>query len=226
MSEEQQVDTTEQLVRDFLLKNPTFLDKNPDILEGLTLPHNAGSAVSLVERQVGVMRDRNKDMRKRLENILETAHNNELLFEKTKRLTLKLLEAESLPSLVETVYESLGKDYAIDFYSLTLLGEETKLPATMARIASVEKANKTVGALLESNRPVCGVLRQDEMAFLFGEKGAQVGSVAMVPLKFNHLSGILAVGNSDPNFYSSSMGTLFLSYIADVLNRVLPKHLK
>jgi uncharacterized protein YigA (DUF484 family) len=212
MSEEQQQpNTTEQLVRDFLLENPSFLDKNPDILEGLSLPHNTGNAVSLVERQVGVMRDRNKEMRQRLDNIIETAHNNDLLFEKTKTLILNLLDGKTLPSLVETLYESLGQDYAIEFYSLTLMGEESQLPATKARIAS---------------GPVCGVLREDETTFLFGETGRQVGSVAVVPIKCKNLSGLLAVGNSDPNFYTSTMGTLFLSYIAEVLNRVLPKNLK
>ena len=226
MSEQKQIDTTEQLVRDFLQDNPTFLDKNPDILESLTLPHNAGNAVSLVERQVGVMRDRNKEMRNRLDNMLETAHDNDLLFEKTKRLVLNLLEAKNLAALVETLYDSLGKDFAIDFYSLTLLGDEEQLPATMARVASIEKANEKVGTLLSSNRAVCGVLREDEMLFLFGEKGLQVGSVAAVPLRFNNLYGILAVGNSDPNFYKSSMGTLFLSYIAEVLHRILPQYLK
>ena len=226
MSEKKQIDTTEQLVRDFLQDNPTFLDKNPDILERLTLPHNAGNAVSLVERQVGVMRDRNKEMRNRLDNMLETAYDNDLLFEKTKRLVLNLLEAKNLPALVETVYDSLGKDFAIDFYSLTLLGDEKQLPSTMARVASIEKANEKVGTLLNSNRAVCGVLRKDEMTFLFGEEGLQVGSVAAVPLRFNNLYGILAVGNSDPNFYRSSMGTLFLSYIAEVLNRILPEYLE
>jgi len=226
MSEEKQIDTTEQLVRDFLQDNPTFLDKNPDILESLTLPHNAGNAVSLVERQVGVMRDRNKEMRNRLDNMLETAHDNDLLFEKTKRLVLNLLEAKNLPALVETVYDSLGKDFAIDFYSLTLLEDEKQLPSTMARVASIEKANEKVGTLLNSNRAVSGVLREDEMTFLFGEKGLQVGSVAAVSLRFNNLYGILAVGNSDPNFYKSSMGTLFLSYIAEVLNRILPEYLE
>jgi uncharacterized protein YigA (DUF484 family) len=50
--------------------------------------------------------------------------------------------------------------------------------------------------------------------------------VAAVPLRYDSLYGILAVGNRDPNFYKSSMGTLFLSYIAEILNRVLPNHLK
>ncbi len=219
-------DSIEKVVREFLRENPDFLDKNTDILETMILPHNSGKAISLVERQVGVMRERNKEMRSRLDNMLQTAQDNDLLFEKTKRLVLNLLEAKTLGSLVEAVYDSLGKDYGIEFYSLTLFGDEKKLPRTMARIASTEKANERVGTLIGANRTVCGVLREDEMVFLFGERGRQVGSVAAVPLRYDSLYGILAVGNSDPNFYKSSMGTLFLSYVAEILNRVLPNHLK
>ncbi|MDB9706498.1 DUF484 family protein [Porticoccaceae bacterium] len=219
-------DSIEKVVREFLRENPDFLDKNTDILETMVLSHNSGKAISLVERQVGVMRDRNKEMRSRLDNMLQTAQDNDLLFEKTKRLVLNLLEAKTLGSLVEAVYDSLGKDYGIEFYSLTLFGDEKKLPRTLARIASTEKVNERVGTLIGANRTVCGVLREDEMVFLFGERGRQVGSVAAVPLRYDSLYGILAVGNSDPNFYKSSMGTLFLSYVAEILNRVLPNHLK
>ena len=208
---ETEANPIEKVVREFLRDNPDFLDKNTDILETMILPHNSGKAISLVERQVGVMRDRNKEMRSRVENILQTAKDNDLLFEKTKRLVLNLLEAKTLGALVEAVYDSLGKDYGIEFYSLTLFGDEKKLPRTMARIASTEKANERVGTLIGANRAVCGILREDEMVFLFGERGRQVGSVAAVPLRYDSLYGILAVGNRDPNFYKSSMGTLFLS---------------
>jgi len=225
-STENKTDPKEKIVREFLRDNPTFLDKNTDILECLVLPHNSGKAVSLVERQVGVLRDRNKEMRARLDNMLQTAHDNDLLFEKTKRLVLNLLEAKNLSALIETVYDSLGKDYGIEFSSLTLLGDEKKLPRTMARVSTMEKANERIGTLLGANRAVCGILREDEMTFLFGERGRNVGSVAAVPLRYDNLYGILAVGNSDPNFYKSSMGTLFLSYIAEILNRVIPSHLK
>ncbi len=223
---EQKADSKEKMVREFLRDNPTFLDENTDILECLVLPHNSGNAVSLVERQVGVLRDRNKEMRARLDNMLQTAHDNDLLFEKTKRLVLNLLEAKNLSALIEAVYDSLGKDYGIEFYGLTLLGDEKKLPRTMARVSTMEKANERIGTLLGANRAVCGILREDEMTFLFGERGRNVGSVAAVPLRYDNLYGILAVGNSDPNFYKSSMGTLFLSYIAEILNRVVPSHLK
>jgi uncharacterized protein YigA (DUF484 family) len=219
-------DPTEKMVREYLRNNPTFLDDNADILESIVVSHDSGSAISLVERQVGILRDRNKEMRGRLDNMLQTAHENDLLFEKTKRLVLNLLEGKNLSSLVEAVYDSLGKDYGIEFYSLTLLGDEKKLPRTMARTSTMEKANEKVGTLLGANRAVCGILREEEMLFLFGDQGSKVGSVAAVPLRYDNLYGILAIGNSDPNFYKSSMGTLFLSYIAEILNRLIPHYLK
>ena len=225
MTEVKQDDPTIKIVREFLRDNPTFLDNHQDILESMDLPHHSGSAVSLVERQVSVMRDRNTEIRARLDNILATAQDNDQLFEKTKQLVLKLLEAKNLSTLVEAVHESLGKDYQIEFYSLTLFGTQETLPKTMARVVHVEQANEQIGTLLSANRVVCGVLREEEMTFLFGDNGAQVGSAASIPLCYNKLYGILAVGNADPNFYTGSMGTIFLSYIGEVLSRLIPQHL-
>ena len=73
-------DPTEKMVREYLRNNPTFLDDNADILESIVVSHDSGSAISLVERQVGILRDRNKEMRGRLDNMLQTAHENDLLF--------------------------------------------------------------------------------------------------------------------------------------------------
>ena len=225
MTEVKPDDPTIKIVREFLRDNPTFLDSHHDILESMDLPHHSGSAVSLVERQVSVMRDRNTEIRARLDKILVTAQDNDQLFEKTQQLVLKLIEAKNLSTLVEAVYESLGKDYQVEFYSLTLFGTEETLPKTMARMVEVEQANEKIGTLLSANRAVCGVLREEEMSFLFSDKGDQVGSAAFIPLCYDNLYGILAVGNADPNFYTGSMGTLFLSYIAEVLSRLIPVHL-
>lgn len=217
---------TEKVVREYLRENPHFFDSNPDILDELKLTHESGEAVSLVERQISVLRQRNEEMRTRLDSMLASARNNELLFEKTKRLVLTLMDSDSLSGLVNTLYESLGKDYGVEFYSLTFIGDQAQLPQTVGRVAGMDKANSQIGALISSNRAVCGILREEEMTFLFGERGRKVGSVAAVPLTYGNTYGILAVGNSDPHHYKSSMGTLFLSYIAEILNRLVPRYLK
>ena len=213
-------------IKAYLQDNPNFFENHPDLLELIQLPHESGRAVSLVERQVAVLRERNMEMRQRLNNLLEAARTNDKLFEKTKRLVLNLLDSRDINSLVDTLYESLGNDYQLQYFSLVLLTDTTRLPDNPARVVGLDEAENQVGTLLRSNRAICGVLRQEELQFLFGNKAGEIGSVAAVPLTRGQSYGILAIGNSDPNYYRSSMGTLFLSYIAEVLNRILPKFIK
>jgi uncharacterized protein YigA (DUF484 family) len=154
---------------------------------------------------------------------LESARANDKLFEKTKRLVLAILEARDLASTVDTLYNSLRTDYQLEYYNLILLEDNKQIPVSEARVVGLDEAHSQVGTLLRNNRAICGILRPDETAFLFGENGKHIGSVAAVPLSHGHTFGILAIGNSDPKYYRSSMGTLFLSYIAEILNRVIPR---
>ena len=215
----------EEQVAAYLHRHPDFFDRHPDLLESLTLSHESGNAVSLVERQITVLRERNMEMRQRLNNLLESARVNDKLFEKTKRLVLNLLEANDLPGIVDALYTSLGTDYQIEFYSLLLFTPEAKTAFAPAKAVGLEEAQNQLGTLLRTNRAICGVLRNDELNFLFGEQADRVGSVAAVTLNHGSMFGILAIGNSDPHYYRSSMGTLFLSYIAEVLNRLIPRFL-
>ncbi len=214
---------TEERVAAFLAEQPDFFTRHPKLLESIQLPHESGQAVSLIERQVSVLRDRNIEMRHRLSNLLESARANDKLFEKTKRLVLAILEARDLASTVDTLYNSLRTDYQLEYYNLILLEDNKQIPVSEARVVGLDEAHSQVGTLLRNNRAICGILRPDETAFLFGENGKHIGSVAAVPLSHGHTFGILAIGNSDPRYYRSSMGTLFLSYIAEILNRVIPR---
>jgi uncharacterized protein YigA (DUF484 family) len=213
-------------IKAYLQTHPNFFEDHPDLLELISLPHESGTAVSLVERQISVLRERNLEMRQRISGMLEAAKTNDKLFDKTKRLVLALLDTKDLPSIVDTLSESLSNDFQVEFHSLTLFGDPQSIPSCNAKIVSPDQANKQVGTLLRTNRAICGVLGSDELEFLFGEKSAEVGSVAAVPLSHGSAFGLLTIGHSDPNYYRSSMGTLFLTYIAEVLNRIMPKLLK
>lgn len=223
MSETSQESAEEARIISYLKEDPVFFTRHPEILESLELPHESGKAVSLIERQVSVLRERNLEMRQRLNGLLDSARANDKLFEKTKRLVLTVLEAKDLDGVVEALYYSLGNDYAVEFYNLTFLGNNAEYPVANANVVGLEEANHSIGTLLRNNRAICGVLRPEELQFLFGNSAAQIGSVAAVPLNHGHTFGILAIGNSDPQHYRSSMGTLFLSYIAEILNRVCPR---
>lgn len=211
----------DELVRDYLMDNDDFLQRNPDLLDYLHVPHASGSAVSLVEKQVTVLREKNVEMRHRLKALTDNARDNDKLFEKTRRLILSLLEAESLEAMSQAFSQSMATDFGVDYSSMILFGNYGDAVGD-CRVESAEDAKKEIGALLKSGKPVCGALRNEELSYLFPRSG-NVGSAAMIPLDGEAKLGLIAVGSADANVYNSTVGTLFLSQIADVIMRLLPR---
>jgi len=207
----------------FLQANPSFFVDHEDLLASLRLPHQRGDTVSLVERQMKLLRDRNIELRQRLTHLMDVARDNDRLFDKSRRLILALLDANSLDELVISVEDSLRQDFQVPFVSLVLF-HDTATP--VGRSVTSAEAQLAIGSLLAENKPVSGTLREHELDFLFGvEQRKQIGSTALAPLSQQGLHGVLAIASRDPHHYKSSVGTLFLSHIAEVLGRVLPRHL-
>ncbi len=211
-------------VAHYLKKNTDFFSRHHDLLAELELPHNSGTAVSLVEKQVSILRDRNIDMRQRLSSLLENARENDILFDKTKRLVLALLECNSLSSVIEALYHSFDKEFGIHYTRIVLFGSNG-VDAGPARIESINTAKTSIGRHLKAIKAVSGGIDIKEIEYLFDDDAPNIGSSALTVLSHGNLIGVLAIGNQDPTYYRSSMGTLFLAYIGEVLNRVLPKFL-
>ena len=79
----------------FLRDDPSFFDRHANILSDLNLPHESGQAVSLIERQVAILRERNMQMRRRMNELMQSAKDNDVLFAKTRTLTLELLHVDN-----------------------------------------------------------------------------------------------------------------------------------
>ncbi|MDG9781372.1 DUF484 family protein [Pseudomonas otitidis] len=206
----------------YLRQHPEFFVDHEELIPELRIPHQPGEAVSLVERQVKLLRERNIEMRHRLSQLMDVARDNDRLFDKTRRLVLDLLDANTLEEVVGAIEDSLRHEFQVPFVSLILFSDST-LP--VGRSVSSAEAHQAIGGLLVAGKTICGVLRAHELEFLFGaEEGAKVGSAAVVSLNHQGQHGLLAIGSPDPQHYKSSLGTLFLSYIAEVLARVLPRH--
>ncbi|HSX90462.1 MAG TPA: DUF484 family protein [Pseudomonas sp.] len=210
-----------ETVAAYLRLHPEFFIDHDELIPELRIPHQRGDTVSLVERQVKLLRERNIEMRHRLSQLMDVARDNDRLFDKTRRLVLDLLDATSLEEVVSAVEDSLRREFQVPFVGLILFSDA---PLPVGRSVSSAEAHQAIGGLLAGGKTICGVLREHELKFLFGEEaGAQVGSAAVVALTYQGLHGVLAIGSADPQHYKSSLGTLFLGYIAEVLARVLPR---
>lgn len=211
-------------VADYLRANPDFFVDQDELLRSLTLPHDSGRAISLVERQVHLFREQRDTLRRELVELVSIARHNDRLFEKSKRLLMQVIEAKTLNDMAAAIDDSIRGDFGLDAASVLLFTDaEPQAGAEGAlHIVDANQARERLGALLEGDRAVCGQFRESERQFLFPDRDEPIASVALVPLRHDGLVGVFAVGSCEPGYFDQSMGSLFLSYISDTLSRLLP----
>jgi uncharacterized protein YigA (DUF484 family) len=198
---------TDATVRDYLKDNPDFFERHPDMLDHL--------------KQVSVLRERNMEMRKRLNSLTGNARDNDRLYDLTRKLVLNLLESANLEELGERFVNGLREDFGVEHASLILFGDPGQ-SSPHCRVEPADRARIEIGALIKGQNAVCGTLRPEELRYLFPTAG-NVGSAAVVPLVKGGDLGLIAVGSDDPNHYSATMGTLFLNHLGEVLVRLVPR---
>jgi len=215
---------TREQVADYLRDNPDFFVDQDELLRSLTLPHDSGRAISLVERQVHLFREQRDTLRRELVELVSIARHNDRLFEKSKRLLMQVIEARNLNDMAAAIDDSIRGDFGLDAASV-LLFTDADLPLSAhgaLHVVSPEQAQERLGNLLDGARAVCGQFRESERNFLFPDREEPIASVALVPLRGDGLVGVFAMGSCESGYFDQSMGSLFLTYISDTLSRLLP----
>ena len=206
----------DQAIIDQLRADPGFFVRHPGLLSELELPHDTGSAVSLVERQIAILRERNMQMRRRMNELLQAAKDNDELFAKTRTLTLELLNVDGWQELNEVLATYVLADFQADFVCCHLAGHQLYLDHLQSHEGPLPHE-----LLVTGTRPVCSILRVEELSALFPiQTHESEGSAVIAPLFWEDGNGALAIGSRDPSRFSSDMDTLFVTYIGEVLSRV------
>ena len=214
----------EASVAEFLQGCPDFFERNGALLTKLRLPHlrNEGTTVSLVERQVEVLRERNQALERKLKELVDVARGNDALADRIHRLSQRLIRARDLSQTVLAIETSLREDFdAMHAVLVLLTGEAAALAAqspTFVRASTRDSADmRSFESLLETGKPRCGQVRDSQRDFLFGAGTVSIGSVALAPLGPRGSLGLLAIGSSDAERFHPGMHTDFLSRIADLV---------
>ena len=210
-------------VADYLRQNPDYFHHRDDLLAELTIPHQRGDTISLVERQMTLLRERNQTLNQRLGNLVNIARDNDQLFEQCRRLLLGLMESDTLDEVADTLEDSLMHDFRIDLCTFILISDHPL--ETRVRVCRERDLSRHVQDLLsrnvQGNRTVCGKLRADEATFLFPGHASTVASAAVTPLHYHERLGILALGSRQTDQFRAGVDTLFVRFIADALGRIL-----
>lgn len=197
-------------VEAFLKANPNFLQDRPGLLAVLNLPHGGEGAVSLVERQVSVLRERNINSRQKIAELSDIGRENDRLLEATRRTILALLSAADREALSQAWLDQLQQSFQAQMGALIWAGntEGNSDPLAVAT------------RLIRQGDSFSGILRPEEMALLFGTERTEGSAALALVRRGDEVIGALAVGSQDAQRYRPEDGTLFLDYLAEVIGQL------
>ncbi|HEY7929427.1 MAG TPA: DUF484 family protein [Steroidobacteraceae bacterium] len=219
----------EESVTQFLQQNPEFFERHPQLLARLRLHHpRNGTTVSLIERQVEVLRDKYQAQEQKLTEFVRVARANNVLADKIHRFTCRLLKTTTRAAAIVQIEASLREDFDT-FHALLLLtaaepaGEAASAQRFVRHVGSEDAVFRSFDALFATCKPRCGQLRDSQRDYLFGSEAAGIGSVALVPLGGHPALGLLALGSVDQERFHPGMSTEFLSRIGELVTEALSR---
>ncbi len=203
-------------VEEFLRRHPDFFHDHLDLLETLEVPHPCGDAVSLISRQITLLRDESRRSRQQLNEILQVARDNDALHQRLHRLTLTLLDATGLEDALGGLRWGLREYFQADFVAVRIA--EPSIDSPIADLALPPEHLESFAELMKTGEPICGKTDASQGAHLFGEQASTAASCALVPLRHAGLRGLLAIGSRDPSRFQSGMGLLFLARMGEIVS--------
>ena len=213
---------SESDIHDYLERNPDFFEHHADLLGSLRLPHVAGGTVSLVEKQVSVLRQKDVKLEQKLKELLEVARANDRLAAKIHDLALRLFESADLGATLSVVEDALRAGFDADQSILVLFGDpdafsDIKLGRFFRPVARDDERIKAFDTFLSGSGPRCGQVRDSQRDFLFGQETDEIGSTALIPLGEKSEQGFLAIGSNDVDRFHPGMSIDFLARLGELV---------
>ncbi len=213
-------DLSAQRVIDFLADHPEFFQEQAALFSQFKIPHALPEGtVSLIERQVEVLRRQNQRLERRLNDFLEAGRNNDQLFDRLHKVALHFLALKdtiSDPALLGHLRELLAVDAVAGILWIT-----PRRPLAGFRVLP-EKPVQLLPGDWDEEHPYCGRLGETLGALLFGGNHSDLHSIALIALgPAGREMGLLALGLSDPDHFRPGLATTYLHRLGQLLSTAL-----
>ena len=213
------VEPDESIIIDYLKKHPDLFERHPEVLKQLTFSHDSGAAVSLVERQLKLIRDENQGMKTRLSSLVHIARENEELGQRFHRLTLELMAGEHLHDIIAMTRDQVQTFFYTDHVGFRFHDElRGKLNGLESSIIDADsKHADRLRQWMAARKPVFGPFDPGMHKQLLGDQG-QIQSTVLIPLYHTREFGLLVLGSRSRDRFSDNMGTVFLSQLGELIS--------
>jgi len=215
----------ERQVVDYLMSNPDFFLQHAPLLHDLQIPHESGGAVSLVERQVQALREKNLEFENKLREMVDAVHDNQRLHVSLQRLAVNLFAADSLDDMLGIIDDELRHKLGTEFVYFRLSAEaevdQSRLSKGHTYVAKDDVLLQDFAKNIDEKRIQCGRFNETQISELFLEDAPEVKSAAVIPVSDAGIRGIIALGSTDEHRYHPGMGTDFLTSLADLISAAM-----
>ena len=208
--------TPDEVAR-YLQENPVFFEEYAELLSEIHVPHpHGGKAIPLSDRQVVSLRDKARALEGKLAELIQFGEENDVISEKVHRLSVALLSARTLSTVLHELYYNLREDLAVPHAGIRLWRGMGDMP----EFGAASEELRAFAADLDA--PFCGPNASFEAAGWFGEAAPRIRSVALLPLReLDHTFGLLALASEDGARFYPDMGTLYLKRIGEMVSASL-----
>ena len=213
----QSAELTSVQVEDYLRQHPEFFHQHLNLLEHMSIPHPSGNAISLISKQLEIFRSRHHDMENQLTELINIAKDNDTSLNRMHKLTLALLDANTVETALANLERVLSECFLIDFVTIRIIKCHSESAISDLFIQPFSKDLEPFISELASNQPKCGRPTIAQARVLFGDLAFEVKSCAIIPMAFTELEGILALGSREENRFHYEMGNLFLNKISEIV---------
>ena len=219
---------TDKDVESYLEQHPDFFENHVQLLVEMKVWHtNTDVAISLIERQVDVLRKKNAKLQKKLDELILIARDNDKLNKQVYQLTLRLMSIDNMEAVFNLLQDSFRKEFSADAISVRLLAQpiDGELVERNEFVKNPEELQKLFGKQLKDSKPACGRAKPEQKRYLFGNVADKINSIALVPLSLGKGVGLLAIGSFDEQRFQPGMGTLFLNQMGQLISTALSRFL-
>jgi len=207
MASLQQAPFDETVIREYLLDNPDFFNRYPELLIAMRVPHAERGAVSLVERRQELLRQRISQLEEEITSLMNIATHNERILKFNTELSFKLLKCNDLGDLRQVLSADLKREFGFSHVRLITVHDID------SELAKIWRHRVGTGYYF-------GRLTQSESKRLFG---SEVGSVALTKLSDENGQVIFAIASKNPTHFHPDMDSLLFSQLRRLLDHMLPQ---
>ena len=212
-------------IAQYLQDHPQFFEEHAELMSRMVIPHpHGGRTISITERQMLSLRDKNKQLEVKMNELLQFGEENDSISEKMHRLGVAMIAAASFQSVLHTLNFHLRDDFSIPHVALRLWNRPDnadELPEFTEVSAELQAFAETLG------QPYCGSTSGFETSSWFGEASKQVRSQALIAMRNGGGTiGMIALGSEDAQRFYAGMGTLYLERLGEMASAALARVLR